>query len=156
MYASGALTADRMMQAAETVIDLLMLDETSADDTRRAVQRLYADAAAALERRLPTLIFPCTDAEVGRNGAEQITYRGGRMDAESFRCLDFDLRRCTIPDEKTALILSRICGLEDICDLLTADTGALDVADKRHLWQALPPEAQRILGVMGVDLTADG
>lgn len=156
MYASGALTAARMQRAAETVIDLLMLDETTADYVRRALQRLYADAAAALERHLPTLIFPCTDAKVSGDSAEQITYRGGRMDAESFRCLDFDLRRCTTPDEKTALILSRICGLEDICDLLTADTGALDVADKRHLWQALPPEAQRILGVMGVDLTADG
>ena len=70
------------------------------------------------------------------------------MDAEAFRCLDFDLRACNSPAEKTKLILSRIQGLEDLGDLLVSDSGAMDTADKQHLTASLPAEARQILSEM--------
>ena len=150
MYACGELTEERMRLAAEEVIDLLMLDLTTADYVRRAVLRLRDNAAEALARQLPMLVFPCTDAEYRRTFREekQLSYRGGRMDAQSFRCLDFDLRSCSDSEEKTAMILARVRGLEDICDLLTSDTGALDETEKQHLWASLPNEAKEVLRTM--------
>ena len=150
MHRRGELTRPQMQLAAETVIDLLMPDDSCADYIRRAVWRLYDEAVEALARDLPTLVFPCTDAAYHRAMREesQISYQGGRMDAASFRCLDFDLCRCTATEEKTSMILSRVRGLEDICDLLSSDTGALDAADKRHLLTALPKEARDVLRAM--------
>ena len=83
-----------------------------------------------------------------------LSYRGGRLGASAFRQLDYDLRNCTTKEEQTNLILSRVQGLEDICDLLTADTGTLDAAAKAHLLSVLPMEARLYLSEMvGEDLT---
>ena len=120
------------------------------------------------------LVFPCTDAAY-RNavrqdeavsdfenlglrlslfGAEGVMYRGGRMDAESFRQLDFDLRQCAAKEEQVEMIFSRAKGLEDLCDLLTADTGVLDGEGRAYLLSMLPREVRLYLSEMvGEDLT---
>ena len=174
MYDSGAMTKDSVTQAAEIVIDLLMLEGTCAAYVRRAVQKLYDSIADVMHRGLPMLVFPCTDAAY-RNavrreasvsdfenfglrlslfGADGIAYRGGRMDAESFRQLDFDLRQCAAKEAQVEMILSRVRGLEDICDLLTADTGVLDGDARAYLLSVLPREVRLYLSEMvGEDLT---
>lgn len=153
MYHDGSLHASHLKQAAEVVIDLLMLDDGTADYVRRSLPKLCDSMDVCLRNQLPTRVFPCTDISYRQSTRAEstITYHGGRMDADSFRCLDFDLRTCEAPAEKTALILSRVCGLEDICDLLTSDTGALDPAEKQHLWASLPSEARQVLKQMHGD-----
>ena len=152
LYDRGMMTADEMRAAGEVVVDDLMLDGTEADYVRRAVGKLTDSAFAALKRHLPMHVFPCTDAAYraehsGRVAVSDgaLSYRGGRMTGDDFRCLDYDLRSCASAEEKTALILSRVQGLEDICDLLSADTGTLDADEKAHLTASLPTEARLIL-----------
>lgn len=155
MYDEGFLHVSELKQAAETVIDLLMLDDSTADYVRRSVPKLWDSMDVCLPKQLPTRVFPCTDSSCRHSFQTEstISYRGGRMDAEAFRCLDFDLRACNSPAEKTKLILSRIQGLEDIGDLLVSDSGALDTADKQLLTASLPIEARHILSEMyGEDL----
>ncbi len=166
LYDAGDLTETGIRRAAGEVIDLLMLDGADAAYLFRAAQKLYESAAGCLRRHLPMLVFPCTDSAYrrehrGKNtsfdddlafrlalGEDALSYRGGRMDADAFRCLDYDLRACMTVQEKTERILSRVRGLEDICDLLNADTGVLDDAEREHLLAALPEQAREILSVM--------
>ncbi len=146
-YHDGMMREPHLHQAAETVIDLLMTDDSTADYIRRSVQKLCESIDLCMRHKLPTRVFPCTDASCRQPflAEPQITYHGGRLDAESFRLLDFDLRGCTTSEEKTALILARVRGLEDVCDLLTADTGVLDAEEKTHLLASLPEEARKVL-----------
>lgn len=171
LYDRGEMTNTSMTAAAEVVIDYLMLDGTEADYVRRAVGKLTDSAFACLGRHLPMLVFPCTDAAyraVHRGSGSAlyddlafrqaldlsgtVSYHGGRMTGEAFRCLDFDLRACASAEEKTDLILSRVQGLEDICDLLASDTGVLDKDEKAHLMASLPTEAREYLyGMIPLD-----
>lgn len=156
LHSVGLLNEPHLRTAAETVIDLLMLDDSTADYVRRSVPKLCDSIDISLKNGLPQRIFPCTDASCRQAfpSKPQLFYQGGRMDAEAFRCLDFDLRACSTPDEKTKLILSRIQGLEDLGDLLISDTGVLDMADKQHLTASLPIEARQILSELyGDELT---
>ena len=166
LYDSGAFTLSSVRTAAARVCDLLMLDGTTAAYISEAAAVFYKSASDCLARRMPLLAFPCTDAAYRSAryvydpsaedkaffrmacGAGELSYRGGRMTADAFRCLDFDLRACTDAAEKTALILSRVTGLEDIADLLTADTAALDGREKAHLYASLPAEARQVLEEM--------
>ena len=172
-YDDGDLTAAVMGQAAEKVIDLLMLDAACAAYVRRAAEKLYESACEALGRRMPMTVFPCTEAvyrqaacrgggslfddlglRLSMRSADGVVYRGGRMQADRFRQLDFDLRSCETAEEKTEMILSRVQGLEDICDLLTADTGVLDAEAREQLLSALPSGVRLYLSEMvGEDLT---
>ncbi len=160
LYDNGTFTETRMAEAAEIVIDDLMLDGSDAVYLRRAAEKLYDSAVGCLSRHLPMLVFPCTDAayradQRGEDSAYSgaLSYHGGRMTADTFRCLDYDLRTCTSAAEKTNLILSRVQGLEDICDLLIADTGALDADEKAYLTASLPTAArQYLVMMMGNDL----
>ena len=170
LYDDGLLTEPFFADAAERVIDLLMLDGTCAAYVRRSVSKLCDSAVVCLRRRLPILAFPCTDAAyrhavlkdcVGGSSlyddislmaafrAENgISYHGERLEPSAFRLLDDDLRHCKTKEEQVDLILSRVKGLEDICDLLTADTGALDASAKAHLLSVLPREARVYLSEM--------
>ena len=150
MHEDGMLNEACLMEAAETVIDLLMLDDGCADYVRRSVPRLCDSIEICMRAGLPMRVFPCTDSAYRYASWENgnLSYRGGRMDASSFRALDYDLRTCTTAEEKTAMILSRVRGLEDICDLVSSDTGALDAEEKKHLLASLPMEARQVLTAM--------
>lgn len=169
MYDDGVWTKTQVLQASARVTELLMLDDAAAAYVRQAAEVLYDSSVGCLSRHLPMNVFPCTDAAYRKQhrGITMVpyddiaflqameadggtAYHGGRMDAEAFRCLDYDLRTCTSADEKTEMILARVRGLEDICDLLSSDTDALDAAERDHLMAALPIPARQILsGMMG-------
>jgi len=173
MFDDGKFTRERLAAASIQIADLLMLERTTASYVLRSADKFYQSAVGCLRRHLPMLVFPCTDAAYRQKhrGASSalyedlafraalgegsaVSYHGGRMDAGAFRCLDYDLRSCTECTQKTKLILSRVQGLEDICDLLSADTGALDAEDRAHLLSALPEDAKRYLTeMMGVSIS---
>ena len=137
LYRAGTITEAAIRDAAETVIDLLMLRGSCAAYLRAAAGKLCASVCFHMERQAVGHIFPDTE----RRREHTVRYSGGRLSADAFRCLVYDLRECAAGAEKTALVLSRVSGMEDILDLLCADDGALDAGDRRAILGALPREA---------------
>jgi len=137
MYRAGAFTEAAVRGAAESVIDLLMLRGSCAAYLRAAAGKFCASASFHMERHLTAHIFPDTERREDRT----VQYSGGRLSADAFRCLVYDLGECASAADKAALVLSRVSGMEDVLDLLSTDDGTLDTEDRRAVLGALPGEA---------------
>ena len=134
--AGGTEVAGLLADACEELVRRLDCSTGAADYLRRGIPKLAASlmramALGKLEKAVPVPVYPEERPVI------RLSY-GQRMEDSAYAALLRELTRCGGPEEKAALVMSRVSAFGDMLEVLHDGDWTQD--EQLHLSRQLPPE----------------